>query len=79
METVRDIERAIGGLSQQGLVELYAWLDEHIPQPIDACIPSDLGAGRLDAAIERALDDEKYGRDQSMIVCAVMPVSLSPR
>ncbi|MGH9600510.1 MAG: hypothetical protein ACRD27_11645 [Terracidiphilus sp.] len=62
LETVREIERAIGGLSRQELVELYAWLDERFPQPIDACVPTDLAAGRLDSAIGRALDDERYGQ-----------------
>lgn len=60
--TVRDIERAIGTLTQQEIAELYAWLDQHCPQPIDVQVQSDLAAGRLDASIERALDDEENGR-----------------
>ena len=60
--TVRDIERAIGTLTQQEVAELYAWLDQHCPQPIDAQVQSDLAAGRLDTGIQRALDDEENGR-----------------
>ena len=33
---------------------------------IGARIKSDLAAGRLDSAIERALDDEKNGRTRSL-------------
>lgn len=62
LNTVRDIERAIDALTPKELEELYAWLDEHHPQPIDARIESDLAAGRLDKAIRRALDDERSGR-----------------
>jgi hypothetical protein len=60
--TVRDIERAIGTLTQQEISELYAWLDQNCPQPIDVQVQSDLAAGRLDTSIERALDDEENGR-----------------
>jgi hypothetical protein len=61
-DTVREIERAIDKLSEQQLGELYAWLDQHHPQPIDARLQSDLAAGRLDTAIHRALDDERNSR-----------------
>jgi len=60
--TVEDIERAIEALTAREIVELYAWLDEHYHHPIDAHLPSDLAAGRLDAALDRALEDEKRGR-----------------
>jgi len=66
MNTVQEIERAIKALTPPELEELYAWLDEHCPQPIDARIQSDLAAGRLDKAINRALDDEKNGRVQPL-------------
>ena len=62
MITVEDIERAIDGLSPEQIQELYVWLDEHHPHSIDARLPSDLAAGRLDQAIEIALEDEKAGR-----------------
>ena len=60
--TVKEIERAIRALSPKEIEELYVWLDEHYPQPIDMRLESDLASGRLDAAIDRALDDEKHGR-----------------
>lgn len=60
---VQEIERAIGALTQQELEELKVWLDEYgAPQPIDARIQKDLAAGRLDKAIESALEDERQGR-----------------
>ena len=60
--SVKEIERAIGTLTAQEIEELYAWLEQHFPHPIDARVESDLTAGRLDTAIQRALDDEKNGR-----------------
>jgi hypothetical protein len=62
LNTVQEIERAIRALKPQELEELYSWLDQNCPQPIDTHIQSDLEAGRLDKAIYRALDDEKNGR-----------------
>ena len=62
LKTIQEIERAITALMPQELEELYSWLDQNCPHPIDTRIPSDLGAGRLDNAIHRALDDEKNGR-----------------
>ena len=62
LNSVRDIEKAIDALTPQELEELYAWLDQHHRQPIDAQIEADLAAGRLDKAIRRALDDDKSGR-----------------
>jgi hypothetical protein len=65
-DAVKQIERAIGSLTQREILELYAWLDEHYPQPIDAHLRSDLAEGRLDGAIQRALDDEKNGHHQPL-------------
>jgi hypothetical protein len=66
MNTVQEIERAIQALTPRELEELYSWLDHHCAQPIDARIQSDLATGRLDKAINRALDDEKNGRVQPL-------------
>jgi len=66
LNTVKDIERAIGTLTPQEIEELYAWLEENHPNPIDARVQSDLSAGRLDAAIQRALDDDKKGRTRPL-------------
>jgi len=65
LNTVQEIERAIGTLTPQELEELCVWLDQY-PHPIDTRIQSDLAAGRLDKAIQRALDDEKNGRVQPL-------------
>jgi hypothetical protein len=62
LTTVQEIERAIDTLTPQELQELYLWLDQHHPEPIDARLESDLAAGRLDKAIDRALEDERNGR-----------------
>jgi hypothetical protein len=66
LKTVQEIERAIGALTPQELEELYSWLDQNCPQPIDTRLQSDLTAGRLDKAIHRALEDEKSGRVQPL-------------
>lgn len=59
---IKEIERAIKALTPREIEELYVWLDQHYPHPIDTRVQSDLSAGRLDSAIQRALDDEKNGR-----------------
>lgn len=60
---VEEIERAIGTLTQQELEELRLWLDEYAgPIALDVHIEGDLAAGRLDEAVQSALDDEKHGR-----------------
>ena len=66
LNTVQEIERAIGALAPPQLEELYSWLDQYCPQPIDMRVQSDLAAGRLDQAIYRALDDEKNGQVQRL-------------
>jgi len=60
--TIQEIERAIATLTPREVEELYVWLDEHYPQPIDTRLQSDLASGRLDKAISRALADEGTGR-----------------
>lgn len=64
--TIQEIERAIDGLTPEQIQELYLWLDEHHPQSIDARLQSDLAAGRLDQAIQKALEDEEAGRIQPL-------------
>jgi hypothetical protein len=66
LNTVQEIERAIDALTPQQLEELYLWLEQHHPHPIDARVQSDLAAGRLDKAIRRALEDEESGRVQPL-------------
>jgi len=60
--TLQEVERAIGALTPQEVQELFMWLEQNFPQPLDARLLSDLSAGNLDTAIQRALDDEKNGR-----------------
>jgi len=66
LNTVQDIERAIDELTPEELGELYVWLDQRHPEPIDVRVQSDLAAGCMDRAIRRALDDEKNGRVQPL-------------
>jgi len=64
MNTVQEIERAIDALTPQQMEELYVWLDQRHPQPIDAQLKADLDAGRIDNRINRALADHKAGNTQ---------------
>jgi hypothetical protein len=64
--TIREIERAIGTLDSEELARLYQWLERHHPSPIDARLPSDLAAGRLDSEILRALENEAGGQLRSL-------------
>jgi hypothetical protein len=66
LSTVQEIQQAIGALEPQELEELYSWLEQNYPQPMDARVQSDLEAGSLDKAIHRALDDEMNGRVQPL-------------
>ena len=66
MNTIQEIEHAIDGLTPQQLEELYVWLDQRHPQPIDAQLKADLDAGRMDNRINRALADHKAGNTQPL-------------
>ncbi|HEX4748067.1 MAG TPA: hypothetical protein VH302_00865 [Bryobacteraceae bacterium] len=66
LSSIQEIERAIDALSPQQREELYQWLDQHYPQPIDAQLKADLDAGRIDDRINRALADHKAGRTQPL-------------
>ena len=57
LDTIQEIERAIDALTPRQIKELYAWLDQRHPQPLDAQLKADLDAGR----ISRALADHKAG------------------
>ncbi|MBB5057514.1 inhibitor of KinA sporulation pathway (predicted exonuclease) [Granulicella aggregans] len=63
---VEKIGNAIGRLTPRELEELYVWLDQHHPQPIDDRLTADLANGNMDRAIFRALDDESRGRTQPL-------------
>ena len=66
LNTIQEIERAIRGLTAAELEELYSWLDQHCPQPIDAQLGADLDAGRIDDRINRALADHKAGNSRPL-------------
>ena len=66
MNTVQEIERAIDALTPQQMEELYVWLDQRHPQPIDAQMKADLDAGRIDSRIDRALAGHKAGNTQPL-------------
>lgn len=59
MDTLQDIERAIDSLTPEQREELFAWLDQHHSQSIDAQLKADLDAGRIDSRIRRAVADHK--------------------
>ena len=64
--TVQEIEAAIATLSSGELQELYTWLEQTHPQPIDQRIAADLDAGLLDRAIVRALHDAEQGNTRPL-------------
>ena len=57
-DTVREIESAISTLTPAELDELYRWLDQHGPKPLEERLQGGLEAGHFDTAIDRALEDE---------------------
>jgi len=64
---IEEIAREIGTLTQEELEELRLWLDEYAgPRPLDRRIEADLAAGRLDATVQGALDDEKSARTRPL-------------
>jgi hypothetical protein len=64
LNAVQEIERAIRAFTPSELEELYAWLDQHCPQPIDAQLKAELDAGCIDDRIHRALADHQAGNRQ---------------
>src|ERR1035437_6609075 len=46
LNAIKEIERAIGALTPREIEELYVWLEQHCPPPIDARVQADLAAGR---------------------------------
>jgi len=65
LNTLQEIERAIGALTPQELEELCLWFDQY-QHPLDTRIQSDFAAGRLDKAIQQALNDEQNNRVQPL-------------
>jgi len=46
--------------------ELYVWLDQRHPHPIDVQLRADLDAGRIDDRINRAVADYRAGNTQTL-------------
>lgn len=62
MNSVQEIEKAIGNLSPQEIEELRQWFDQYNrSQPIDDQLKADLDAGRIDERIRRAIVDHALG------------------
>ncbi len=67
MNSLQEIENAIGKLTPQELEELRQWFDQYSrPQPIDVQLKADLEAGRIDERINRALLDHKAGNTKPL-------------
>jgi hypothetical protein len=66
LSTVQEIERALSELAPQELNEIYLWLNQRYSELVEDRFRSDLDAGRLDAAIQRALEDDEAGRTHSL-------------
>lgn len=67
LNTVQEIERAIGLLTPEEVEELRLWLDQCTHrQPIDLSLKAGLEAGHFDELILQALEDEKNGRVQPL-------------
>jgi hypothetical protein len=64
---LKEIEEAIESLSPVELEQLRDWFDRHaIPESIDNRIAADFEAGRLDKAIDQALEEDERGRTTSL-------------
>jgi hypothetical protein len=62
MSTVEEITSAIEQLSAEDLARLRAWLAEYSERLWDQQIERDERTGRLDALIDRALEEHQAGR-----------------
>jgi hypothetical protein len=62
MSTVEEITAAIERLPADQVSRIRAWLEEHAERRWDEQIARDEQAGRLDALIDRALDEHRAGR-----------------
>jgi hypothetical protein len=66
LNTVEEIERAIGALTPKQMEALYVWLDQRYSELVDAQLRADLNGGRFDDRIQRALADHKAGNTQPL-------------
>ena len=66
MSTVEEITSAIEKLPADQLARIQAWLVEYAERQWDEQIERDERAGRLDALIDRALDEHRAGRTRPL-------------
>jgi hypothetical protein len=67
LRTLKDIETAIERLTTEECAELRGWFDQYDrPQPIDLQLEADLGAGKMDDRIRRAVAEHKAGTTQPL-------------
>jgi hypothetical protein len=61
MRTIKDIERAVTGLSPDDLSRVRAWFAGFDAEAWDRPFEADVAAGRLDALADEALADLRAG------------------
>ena len=61
MQTVEEIQQAIEALSEEDVQRIRLWLAEADWDDWDRQIAADSEAGRLDALVEKALEDKRRG------------------
>jgi hypothetical protein len=66
MSTVEEITAAIEHLSPDDVARLRAWLAEFAERLWDEQIERDEQAGRLDALIDKALEEHRAGRTRPL-------------
>lgn len=66
MSTVEEITSAITQLPVDEVGRLQAWLEEYAEQLWDERIEGDEKAGRLDARIDRAIEEHRAGRTRPL-------------
>ena len=66
MSTVDEITAAIARLPADGVARVRAWLAEYAERQWDEEIERDERTGRLDALIDRALEEHRAGRSRPL-------------
>ena len=66
MSTIEEITAAIQQLSADDVARVRAWLAEFTEQLWDEQIEYDERTGRLDALIDKALDEHRAGRTRPL-------------
>lgn len=66
MATLQDIETLIETLDRKDREALRQWMDEYEADEWDRQIERDFLAGKMDAAIDRALKEHREGRSRPL-------------